>query len=144
VSGTCPVHDVTVGELQDRNIARIRQFYDSGPAAGDEERRMFFAESFVWHVPGDSDLSGPYSGEAYFVDMPARMQPLDEWRLDIETIAANDDLVVASGSVSGRRLGREITAPAGHVFRLDGASRIVEAWGWCSDQAALDRFFTGP
>lgn len=132
---------VAVGEIQDRNIARVRRFYDSGPAATDQERRSFFAPAFVWHVPGDTDLSGPYSGEAYFVDMPARIQPLDEWRIDIATIAANEDLVVASGTITGRRLGREITATAGHVFRLDRSSLIVEAWGWCSDQAALDRFF---
>jgi ketosteroid isomerase-like protein len=131
-----------VGATQQRNLEAAAAFYAAGPAASDEERRAHFAESFVWHVPGDTDLSGDYAGEGYFVDMPQRMQPLDEWRIDIEHLAANRDLVVASGRVHGRRRGRSVDAAAGHVFRFDAAGRIVEAWGWCADQEALDAFFT--
>jgi ketosteroid isomerase-like protein len=130
-----------MGERQQRNIAKVRAFYDAGPASSDNERHRYFADDFIWHVPGDSALSGPYSGRSYFVDMPARMQPLDEWRLEIDMVSANDDLVISSGRVRGRRLGRVIDATAGHVFRFDGDERIVEAWGWCADQDALDRFF---
>ena len=130
-----------MAERQQRNVLAARAFYDAGPTSSDEQRRAYFAETFVWHVPGDTDLSGPYSGQAYFVDLPARMQPLDEWSLEIDILSANDDLVISSGQLHGRRLGREITATAGHVFRFDADARIVEAWGWCSDQEALDRLF---
>jgi ketosteroid isomerase-like protein len=130
-----------VGEQQQRNLRAARVFYSAGPASTDEGRASMFAPGFVWHVPGDTDLSGAYSGQAYFTDMPARMQPLDEWSIDIEHLAANADLVVAVGRVRGRRLGRVIDAPAGHVLRFDDEARIVEAWGWCADQGALDAFF---
>jgi hypothetical protein len=130
-----------VGETQQRNISTVRDFYAAGPASSDEQRRRFFAEVFVWHVPGDSDLSGAYSGRAYFRDMPARMQPLDDWLLDIDIVSANDDLVITSGRLHGRRLGRQIDVAAGHVFRFDQNGRIVEAWGWCADQDSLDDFF---
>ena len=95
----------------------------------------------MWHVPGDTDLSGPYEDDDYFTKMPARMQPLDEWSIDVDHLAANDDLVIAVGRVQGRRRGRTIDAVGGHVIRFDGDSRIVEAWGWCADQPALDAFF---
>ena len=130
-----------MAERQQRNVLAARAFYDAGPTSSDEQRRAYFAETFVWHVPGDTDLSGPYSGQAYFVDLPARMQPLDEWSLEIDILSANDDLVMSSGHLRGRRLGREISATAGHVFRFDADAHIVEAWGWCSDQDALDQFF---
>ena len=52
-------------------------------SAGIKKRRAFFAASFVWHVPGDTNLAGPYAGGAYFTEMPARMQPLDEWAVDV-------------------------------------------------------------
>ncbi len=130
-----------MGELQRRNLAAVKAFYSAGPAATDQQRRAFFAADFVWHVPGDTDLSGPYAGEGYFTDMPARMQPLEEWSVDIEQFAANDDLVVAVGRVRGRRLGRMIDAAGGHIFRFDSESKLVEAWGWCSDQEQLDEFF---
>jgi SnoaL-like protein len=130
-----------MGDVQQRNLAAARAFYDAGPAATDEERRAFFASYFIWHVPGDTDLSGPYTGEDYFTKMPARMQPLDQWDVEIQQLAANEDLVVAVGRLQGRRLGRSIGAVCGHVLRYDRDSHIAEAWGWCSDQQALDEFF---
>jgi ketosteroid isomerase-like protein len=130
-----------MAERQERNLEAARAFYAAGPATTDEERRAFFADDFVWHVPGDTDLSGPYSGVRYFVDMPARMQPLEEFAIEIETYGANGDLVVTVGRVRGRRRGREIDEVAGHVLRFDAESRIAEAWGWCADQRALDDFF---
>lgn len=130
-----------MGASQQRNLERARDFYAAGPAALDEQRRVFFADDFVWHVPGDTSLSGRYRGEEFFTVLPARMQPLDEWTIEIDQVAANDDLVIASGRVRGRRLGRTVDAAGGHVFRFDADGRIAEAWGWCADQEALDAFF---
>jgi hypothetical protein len=133
-----------MGEKQKRNVAAASAFYAAGPASVDDQRQSHFAYRFVWHVPGDTDLSGDYSGDAYFVDMPARMQPLDEWQIDVESLAANHNLVVSAGRIRGRRLGQAIDVSGGHVFRFDEDARIVEAWGWCGDQAALDAFFAQP
>jgi hypothetical protein len=130
-------------ESYQRNITTIRRFY-AGDAISDEGRREMFADGFAWHVPGDTDLSGSYSGEAYFVDMPARMLPLDEWEIEIADVAANEDLVVASGRVRGRRLGRTLDSAGGHVFRMNEDGQIAEAWGWVADQDALDAFFAEP
>ena len=126
---------------QERNLAAARAFYEAGPSSTDEQRRAQFAPDFVWHVPGDTDLSGDYSGQAYFVDMPARMQPLEVWQISIETLAANQDLVVAVGRIRGRRHGQTLDVTGGHVLRFDHDARIVEAWGWCADQGRLDAFF---
>jgi uncharacterized protein len=133
-----------MGDREQRNLAAAQSFYESGPADTDEQRRAHFAGDFVWHVPGDTDLSGDYSGEAYFVDMPARMQPLEEWQITIESLAANQHLVISVANIRGRRLGRELDVRGGHIFRFDEDSSIVEAWGWCADQGALDIFFTQP
>ena len=130
-----------MGESQQRNLEAARAFYAAGPAATDEERRQYFAKDFLWHVPGDTTLSGDYTADTYFTEMPARMQPLEQWQLDIQSLAANQDLVVSVGQIRGRRLGRMIDTVAGHVLRFDRNARIVEAWGWCSDQSALDGFF---
>jgi uncharacterized protein len=130
-----------MGESQRSNLEAASAFYAAGPATTDEERRGFFASDFVWHVPGDTDLSGDYSGDAYFIDMPARMQPLDELEFHIESLAANQDLVVSVARIRGRRLGRTLDTTGGHVLRFDPDSRILEAWGWCADQSDLDAFF---
>jgi len=95
----------------------------------------------VWHVPGDTDLSGDDTGDDYSERMPARLAPLDSFSIDIEHVGASQDLVVAEERIRGSRLGRVLDVRCGHVFRLDQDSRIVEGWGWCDDQAALDAFF---
>src|SRR6478735_3689183 len=56
-------HDGRMGKLQQRNLETVRAFYAAGPAGSDDERRTYFADTFVWHVPGDTDLSGTYSGQ---------------------------------------------------------------------------------
>lgn len=77
-----------MGESQRKTSPQPRPSTAPGRAATDKKRRAFFAADFCWHVPGDTDLSGPYAGEAYFTEMPARMMPLDEWSVDIEHFAA--------------------------------------------------------
>ena len=130
-----------MGEIQRSNLEAAAAFYAAGPATSDEERRGFFASDFVWHVPGDTDLSGDYSGGAYFTEMPARMQPLDELALHIESLAANDDLVVSVAKIQGLRPERTLDTTGGHILRFDADSRIIEAWGWCANQESLDAFF---
>ena len=130
-----------MGDTQQRNLEAAAAFYAAGPATTDEERRGFFASDFVWHVPGDTDLSGDYSGDAYFKDMPARMQPLDQLEFHIDSLAANQDLVVSVARIRGRRLGRTLDTTGGHVLRFDPDARIIEAWGWCANQSDLDAFF---
>lgn len=133
-----------MGESQRRNLAAAQAFYAAGPSASDDQRRRHFAAEFVWHVPGDTDLSGDYTGDDYFTAMPTRMQPLDQWQLDIQSLSANQDLVVSVARLKGRRRGRTIDTVAGHVLRFDRDARIVEAWGWCADQATVDDFFSDP
>ncbi|MET0829587.1 MAG: nuclear transport factor 2 family protein [Microbacterium sp.] len=133
-----------MGAVQERNLAAARAFYGAGASADDAERRAFFADDFTWHVPGDTDLSVDYSGEAYFVTMPARMAPLDEFDVRIESLAANRELVIAVARIRGLRRGRRLDVVGGHVLRFSEDARIVEAWGWCADQQALDAFFAEP
>ena len=46
-----------MGELQSRSLTAAKAFYSAGLAATDKKRRAFFAADFIWHVPGDTDLS---------------------------------------------------------------------------------------
>jgi ketosteroid isomerase-like protein len=121
------------------NIATVRRFYSAGPAGDDTDRVPFAAPDIVWHVPGANRVSGTYRGtDAVFREMPASMQPLDRWEIDVVDVMANDDLVVATVRIRGERYGRVLDCAGAHVFRLDADARIVEAWGFIVDQAAAD------
>ena len=125
-----------------RNVETIRRFYGAGPADDDSARVPFFAPDVVWHVPGENPVSGPYRGAAAIrTDMIGRMGPLDEWTIEPIDVMGNDDMVVGYVRIRGRRRGREIETTGAHAFRFDLEGRVVEAWGFSSNQAELDDFF---
>lgn len=126
------------------NINLVREFYALG-AADDEtpSRAATFAPDAVWHVPGNNPVSGQYHGvHAITYDIGARMQPLDDWRIEVVDVMGNADIVVSVAFIVGQRRGRKVNMPGGHVFRFDEQGRIVEAWGYAADQPALDAFFS--
>lgn len=121
------------------NIATVRRFYEAGPAGDDAERMPLAVDDIVWHVPGANRISGDYrGGTEVFGSMPSMMQPLDQWQIEVIDLMGNADLVVATIRVRGERYGRSVDTLGAHVFRLDAAARIVEAWGFAADQASLD------
>jgi ketosteroid isomerase-like protein len=124
------------------NIAVVRRFYEAGPPDDDRERHRFAASNVGWHVPGDNPVSGTYYGhEAVFVDIAARMQPLDAWQIDVVDVMANADRVVATVHLVAARGETRVETDGAHVFRFDVDGRIVEAWGFTADQAGLDDVF---
>jgi hypothetical protein len=69
------------------------------------------------------------------------MAHLDTWTIDVVDVMGNADHVVATVRLRGERRGVRVDTPGAHVFRFDDDGRIVEAWGFSADQAALDEFF---
>jgi ketosteroid isomerase-like protein len=121
------------------NIEAVRRFYAAGPADEDSQRRPFFSENAVWHVPGDNPVSGEYRGSNSITeDIGAQMSVLDEWLIEPLDLMGNADLVMTTVRVIAGRGGKRLESVGGHVFRLDEEARIIEAWGFVRDQAGLD------
>lgn len=121
------------------HIDTVRRFYAAGPAEDDSHQLAYAAPDIVWHVPGANPVSGRYAGLAeVFEAIPARMGPLDEWRIEVRDVMANGALVVATVEVTAARGGHRMRSGGAHVFRFDAVGRIAEAWGFVADQQALD------
>ncbi len=115
-------------------IEIVRRFYTA--------EQDLAAPDIVWHVPGHNPVSGVYRGrQDYFEVMPTHMAPLDAWDFTLGQIMVNGELVVATFTMQGERLGRRIATTGCHVFRLNEAGQIAEGWGFAADQDALDAFF---
>ena len=130
----------------EQNLETVRAFYASGPATDDSGRYVHVSDDIVWHVPGDNPVSGTYRGAAEVLEViPERMQPLDVWEIDLVDLMGNADLVMATVRLRAQRGDHAVDCAAGHVFRLDEAARIVEAWGFITAQAEIDELFAaGP
>ena len=125
-------------EQDERNIRMVRRMY-----AGDEAEQSAIAADIVWHVPGHNPVSGDYHGfHEYSEVMPSRMAPLTRWDFDLEDVMVNGYHVVATFRMQGQRKNKQVDLRGAHIMRLNDAGQIVDGWGFASDQAALDDFFS--
>lgn len=122
---------------QDKQCIEIaRQLY-----SGDEAERANIAQEIVWHVPGHNPVSGEYHGyEEYTQLMPSRMAPLTRWDFQLDDVMVNGDLVMTRVRFQGERKGKQVDMHGGHILRIANG-KVVEGWGFTSDQDALDNFF---
>lgn len=103
-----------------------------------------FAPEFLWHVPGTSPVSGTYAGaDEYFRERLDRMAPLDEWKLRIRRVLANEPAssTLVELDLTASRLGRNVSMVCFHQLRFNGEGRVIEAVGFAEEQASLDEFF---
>jgi hypothetical protein len=126
-------------EQDRRNIEVVRKMYQ-----GDELERASIARDIIWHVPGHNLVSGEYRGYREYTElMPARMAPLTRWDFKLLDIMVNGSYVMTTFRVQGERNGNTVDANGGHLMRVSDDGKVMEGWGFVSDQDALDDFFTG-
>lgn len=124
-------------------VERIQSFYEAFATKGIEGAAEFLNEDeFSWHVPGENPLSGVYHGVDGYKELGRKMSDTDEWGFEVRDIIPNDDLALVLMRVRGERKGKQIDLEGAHVFRLDGAGKIAEGWGFVQDQRTLDDFLS--
>lgn len=125
-------------EQDKRTIELVRRMY-----TGDDTERASIARDIVWHVPGHNPVSGDYHGYQEYTElMPSRMAPLAQWDFTLENIMVNGNFVMTTFHLVGERKGKQVDLRGGHLMRVSGDGKVVEGWGFTSDQDALDAFFS--
>ncbi len=101
-----------------------------------------FADDIIWHVGGENQLAGDYSGHEAVMGFFGRLIEITggTFRLDIHDVLANDThgtvLVTAHGEHDGRTLAmRQV-----NIWHLANG-KATEFWAFAEDSAELDRFF---
>jgi len=127
-----------MNEQDQHNIETARRMY-----FGDEAERVNIASDIVWHVPGHNPVSGDYHGIVEYTElMPSRMAPLSSWTFEVHDIMVNGNYIVATISLKGERKGKQVDLRGAHIMRMNEQGKVVEGWGFTSDQDALDEFFS--
>jgi ketosteroid isomerase-like protein len=124
------------------NELLIRRLFDAFGRRDLDEAVALFDREAVFHVPGQSEISGTYRGHDGVLDYWHRQIELsaDSFRTKVVSLESEDDRVVVSVDVSAERDGRRTTWQRIVVYRIDGG-KIVDASVTESDQAAADTVF---
>ena len=121
------------------HVTVVREAYDAFAKGDLAALDQVFAEDVRWHLPGRNQFSGTYAGPPAVYEMFGRLMAATEgsFRIEVRTVLADDDHVLALVDVSARRGERSFTVTDVHVCRMRGG-RIAEFWDTTSDQYAAD------
>ena len=126
------------------DVELVRGVYEA--LSGGELDRVgrLFAEDVVWHVGGESQLSGDHNGREQVLRFLAKLVEGSggSLRLDLHDVVGNDRHVVALGTASGQAPdGETLEWRFVHVFHVE-AGEAKEVWGFEENAADADAFLS--
>jgi ketosteroid isomerase-like protein len=112
--------------MGDANAMIIRKAYQDFAQGNIPAVFAAFDASIAWHVPGQSPLSGDYSGHDQIGDFFRRTMELSggAFNIDVQHVLAEGDLVVVLATVNARRNGISASFPEVHVWRMKDGKAI--------------------
>jgi hypothetical protein len=128
------------------NIQLVQAYFDALAKGELEKLGQLFAADVIWHQPGNSHLSGRYTGQEQLFAFFGKLMELSEgsFRIDeVRAIMENGDLVAAMLHFRARRAGREMAMAGVDLMRIENG-KIKEVWLFSGDQEAEDHFWAMP
>lgn len=125
------------------NAAVIRKAYEDFAHGNIPAVFAAFDAGITWHVPGHSPLSGDFTGYDQIGGFFRRTMELSKgaFGIDVHTVLADDDLVVALVTVNARRNGVSASFPEVHVWRMNNG-KVVAFREYQGDEQREDRFWS--
>lgn len=125
------------------NADLARRGYAAFGAGDMETLSELIADDAVWHIGGNSALTGDYKGREAVFGLFGKLGEMSEGTMSIEIhdILANDDhtivlTTVTAGGSRGSLSSR--TADTSHIKN----GQLTEFWSFSDDQNAWDEYFS--
>ena len=124
------------------NLERMRGGYQAFQSGDLEGLTDFLAEDVLWHVQGDSVLSGDYKGHQEVLGLFGRLAQESEgtFKIDVHDLLANDEHGVALVQMQAEREGKTLDQRIVHVFHLEDG-KVTEFWGFPEDSEEVTNFY---
>jgi uncharacterized protein len=124
------------------NLTRLREAYKAFGAGDIQALDDYFAEDIVWHVPGNSIVSGDYKGrdEVYGFFAKLAQETEGTFRLEVHDMLANDEHGVVLVNAVAEKDGKTLNQKVVHVMHIkDG--KTTEFWGFSEDSSVAEDFY---
>ena len=125
------------------NVDLLNQGYDAFDKGDLDTVRERFAPDIVFHVPGNSPISGDYRGIDEVFGFFGKLVELSggTFRLERHAVLADDEHGIVLHTLNAERNGKTLSQKAVDVHHLrDG--KTTEFWGFSEDTAAADEFWS--
>ena len=125
------------------NVQRVRDGYEAFAKGDLATLREFFADDIVWHVPGDTPISGDYKGFDEVMGFFGRViqETNGTLRNDVHDLLANDEHAVALIEVSAQRGDKTLKARSAHVMHIK-EGKVTEFWNFTEDSKVFTEFWS--
>jgi ketosteroid isomerase-like protein len=126
----------------EENAELVRRGYEAFSAGDMETLRGLFAEDAVWHVPGNSSLSGRKEGwdaiRAYFEELGTRSG--GQLKVTLQDVVAGENHTVGLQHNQAENNGRSLDTDGAVAFQIrDG--KITDGREFYADTAQGDAFW---
>lgn len=126
-----------------QNEELLRKGYAAFAAGDLDTVTELLADDIVWHVPGDTMISGDYEGKQAVLEFLVRtvQETGGTFRQEIHDVLANDEHGAVLVEVTAERGGKTVQARDAHVMHLEDG-QLKEFWTHPGDQTAWDEFWS--
>jgi uncharacterized protein len=125
------------------NSAIIRKAYEDFAQGNIPAVFAAFDAAITWHVPGNSPLSGNFTGHDQIAGFFRCTMELSggAFSIDVHNVLADGDLVVALVTVNAQRNGVSASFPEVHVWRMKNG-KAIEFCEYQGDEERENRFWS--
>ena len=129
--------------MSDSNSVIVRKAYEDFAQGNIPSVFAVFDAGITWQVPGHSPLSGDYIGHDQIGGFFQRTIELSggAFRIDVDNVLAEDDLVVVLVTVNAERNGLSASFPEIHVWRMKNGN-ATDFREYQGDEQREDRFWS--
>jgi ketosteroid isomerase-like protein len=125
------------------NAELLRKGYEAFDKGDMAALTELFAADCVWHVPGNSPISGEHRGrEAVFAAFAKTVELSGgSFKIELHDVLANDEHTVALTRATGSRQGRQLSSLDTDVYHISNG-KVTEFWSFAEDQRLTDEFWS--
>lgn len=129
---------------QHPNEEQLKKAYQAFGSGDLDTVGQLLADDVLWHVGGDTPISGDYKGRDEVFGFFAKLvqETGGSFKLDVHDILANDEHAVALCHTSAQRNGKTLDQNVVHVYHIGTDGRATEFWGFPEDSRVIEEFWS--
>lgn len=125
------------------NVHVVKSFFEAFCNNDMQGVRSVLAEDAIFHIPGNSALSGDYRGFDRIMGFFGKVRELSNgtFKPEVRKILSNGDKAFVLQHVTGAREGKTLDMDGAFVIHMEGG-RWKELWAFHFDDDQADRFWS--